>query len=1090
MLQIKRKILMFLFLYFVVLGGIGVGLYLRYQTLIANYTDVHVREFDQRIENYQSIYQTMIENYHTLFVDNSRVSAILAEARSASASRQNELRQELFGYTGKVFETLKQLDINIFFFHLPDSIAFLRVHEPDHYGDSLRAVRESVNMAQRERSKIIAFEVGKYNSGFRTIYPIFHEREFAGTVEIAYPFLAFKKQAMLQGSGSYGMILKRSLVETKAVRKKDGKYYEDNALFGPDYFEDKASALTLDERWFEKAELQTLLQQNRDRLLRALAQEKLQGVVLETRGEDLLLILKPIQEIGGKHAGYMLELTRHHSFYQNQWTQFLELLVGVALLLAALFWYIYRYYRSISVLEQYKKAIDFTLIVSKANTDGIITYANDRFAQISGYTKEELLGEPHNIIRHPDTPSEIFADLWKSIRHKKTWQGILKNRAKDGREYYVKSTIFPILDEHGDITEYMGLREDVTELIHANQREEQLRLEAQRSEMAKMDFLANMSHEIRTPLNGIMGFARLLYSADLPQEHHQQAKIIVDQGKMLLGIINDILDLSKIESGHFELEKVAINPFVEFEAAFNLFKPLVDEKGIKYRIFIDSTISESIGIDSLRLKQVMSNLISNAIKFTPSGGEVSVEVHRVANPHGLDRLKFGVRDTGIGIAPEKIASIFTPFTQEDSSTTRHFGGTGLGLSISAKLVEMFGGALVVESVKGEGSYFWFEVEVMECNRQEVLALKLKESNIGVLHSVDPHYHYVKTQLETFHVSFIDCDQSVMEEIDSSGKKFHLLIVFEEAMLIKLLEKVPHCYERILMIGRVRGNYTERVIIVDEYENCPSHLYNILLSLDLEGMHANVGSVSQKQWPGRNVLVVEDYEVNQILIEALLNAHAIIPDFADNGKSACEMIEAKEYDLVLMDVNMPVMDGINATHLIRPYHPELPIVALTANALHGDKERFIEEGMNGYLSKPIDPDALAEVLEHYLGEARQVKVNVDDMILDVPLERLSKVMLQHRAQAALGLKTAAIERMFNLFFATLEGELVSLEEAIKAENFVVIADLAHKLKGSSANLRIHELSENAKQMEMASKEGNIKACETYFERFKNELNKIE
>lgn len=864
MIQIKRKILLFILFYFLVLSAIGVGLYLRYQTLIANYTQGHVREFDQRIENYQSIYRSMIENYHALFIDNSRISAIMAEARDAAPYRQKQLREELLGYTGKVYETLNELGINIFFFHLPDSIAFLRVHEPDHYGDSLRHVRASVNLAQSEQAKIIAFEVGKHYSGFRTIYPIFHERRFVGTAEIAYPFLAYKKQAMLQGSGTYGMILKRSLVDDKTIPNEKKRYYQDTSLFGPDYIEDKASALTHDGRWFTPAEINTLLGQNRDRLLDALEQERLQGVVLQTRGEDALLILKPIQEIGGKHAGYMLELTRHHTFYQEQWKQFLETMAGVVLLLAALFWYIYRYYRSISTLEQYKNAIDFTLIVSKADKDGIITYVNERFAELSGYTKEELLGQPHNIIRHPDTPREVFVDLWETIRHKRAWKGILKNRSKDGQDYYVKSTIFGILDEHGDIVEYIGLREDVTELIHAHQREEHLRMEAQRSEMAKMEFLANMSHEIRTPLNGIMGFARLLYAADLPREHHQQAKIIVDQGKMLLGIINDILDLSKIESGHFELEKVVINPFVEFEAAFNLFRPLAEEKGLNYRIFIDNTISESIGLDSLRLKQVMSNLISNAIKFTPSGGEVSVEVHRIANPHGCDRLKFGVRDTGIGIAPEKIASIFTPFRQEEASTSRHFGGTGLGLSISAKLVEMFGGALAVESVKGEGSYFWFEVEVMECNPQEVLALQHQENTIGEIHS-------------------------------------------------------------------------------------------------------SVSSVGQKQWAGRNVLVVEDYEVNQILIEALLNAHGIIPDFADNGKVACEMIDAKEYDLVLMDVNMPVMDGIDATHLIRPYHPDLPIVALTANALQGDKEHFIEEGMNGYLSKPIDPEALAEVLERYLGE---------------------------------------------------------------------------------------------------------------------------
>lgn len=1058
----RQRVISFIVLYFILMAAIALILYSRYAIQTQTYTDAHVHDFDQRIESYQSMQQKMIDNYYGLFLGSHQIAAIMDDAMSGTGEMRNVLRRELTGRTEEMFESLKNYNIRLVFFHLPNAVAFLRLHQPDKFGDSLLKARPSVVMAQREKQKIIVFETGKLFDGFRTIYPIFHHSRFVGTVEIAYPFLALKNQAMLQTPGAYTFLVKRSIQEEKSEPPVIQKYYQES-LFGTEYLEDKESALALGAKGFKEGELKGLILNNRAIIQKAFEKETLQGIKLFYKGRYALLVLKPVKEVGGRHAAYMVELTANHTFFTDQFNQFIELLISVAVLLALLMWYIYRYNRSTLILEQYKKAIDENMIVSKTDRSGTITYVNQRFIDISGYNEEEVIGKSHNIVSHPDSPSSIFEAMWSTIQKGKIWHGALQNRAKNGNTYYVNSTICPIVDEKGGILEYIGLAEDVTLLVESTKREEALRREAQRSEMAKMEFLANMSHEIRTPLNGIMGFAKLLSDADLPSDKHRQAQIITEQSKTLMGIINDILDLSKIESGNLSLERVAINPFVELENAFSLFIPIAQQKKINYRIRLDSTISESIGVDILRLKQVMSNLISNALKFTPQEGSITVEVSRILSPQGAQRLRFSVTDTGIGIAHEKLAAIFSPFTQEDSSTTRQFGGTGLGLSISSKLVELFGGELKVESQKGEGSRFWFEIEAMECDYSSVLAMKLDEKSIGVMHSENQHYHSVKSQLDSFHVSYIQCDESVLDAMERMEKRCNLVIVFEEAMVDMLLSRARGRFNHIILIGAASpsNRYPDCVIIVDDYDYCPSRLYNALLSVDLEEMRSVPLENGTKQWKKYRVLVAEDYDVNQLLIEALLEVHGIVPDFAENGKEACDLIGQNRYDLVFMDINMPVMDGLEATRIVRTSHADLPIVALTANALKGDKERFMAEGMNGYLSKPIEAEALLHILETFLG---------DDTLAAAQktVEREADHDIYSGAKEALGLSDTIIMRLFNTFDTSAADRLSALEEGIRQEHFGDIELHAHAIKGAAANLRLHEITDIAAVIEKHAK----------------------
>lgn len=501
-----------------------------------------------------------------------------------------------------------------------------------------------------------------------------------------------------------------------------------------------------------------------------------------------------------------------------------------------------------TLLIEYKKAVDASAIVSKTDKDGVITYVNDAFCEITGYTKEELLGKKHNIIRHPDMPDEFFKNLWETITKKEIFKGIVKNRKKDGSSYYVKSTIVPILDKNGEISEYLSIRYDITELIHAKER-------AEKAERAKSQFLANMSHEIRTPLNGIIGFADILSSSNLPPKEHEYAQIIATSAKSLLAIINDILDFSKIESGSYEIVPEAGSLIELCNSCVVLFSAKAEQKGVSLQKELDINLPEPLLFDGTRLQQVLSNLISNAIKFTPSGGEVKLRLTKLDQKDSNVKVLLEVIDSGIGIPKEKQKSIFEPFVQADGGVAKKYGGTGLGLAISSKIIELMGSQIKLESSEGKGSRFFFELTL------EIASKKIKKNE--------------------------DAFKKV-QDINFSGAK---------------------------------------------------------------------------------LLVAEDNPVNRKLMDVMLKKVGIEPIFAVNGVEAVDKFIKDSFDLILMDVNMPEMDGISATQEIREIEKQTNrktiIIALTANAIEGDRERFLEAGMDDYLSKPIDFNGLVEMLKKYL-----------------------------------------------------------------------------------------------------------------------------
>jgi len=620
-------------------------------------------------------------------------------------------------------------------------------------------------------------------------------------------------------------------------------------------------------------------------------------------------------------------------------------------------------------LDEFLKALDSTVIISRTDTEGIITYVNERFAEISGYTKEELIGQPHSIVRDPSVPKEVFRDLWKEIKKGNIWRGEFANRAKDGRSYYVKSSIIPIHDENQNIIEYMAIREDVTSLVES-------RKKAQAAEAAQAKFLANMSHEIRTPMNGILGFSELLAKTPLDDKQQKYVKVIASSTKLLLSIVNDILDSSKIANEKITLEKRPLDLVYESLTTFELLESIAKDKSLTYTIEIDDALLPCIKSDSLRLRQVMTNLLSNAIKFTPSGGSVTFCVQQKELSKEHQKVYFCVKDTGIGIAKEKIETIFEPFSQADSSTTRKFGGTGLGLSISSELLKAFGSRLEVESQEGEGSSFYFTIDFERCLEEE---------------SIPDH---------------------------------------KEA---------------------------ERVCQRDE--DCNRFALN--------------------------VLVAEDYDVNRLLIASLFERYKNIQlTFVENGAEAVEIVKENSFDLIFMDINMPVMNGMEATTILRKeMGVTTPIVALTANVIEGDREKYLSYGMDDYLSKPIDVVALEKILWYYASQKAPQQE---------PLDLESQYA---KIEEKLGLSKEIAKKLLVTFLDSLEENLPLLQDAIKSNDLDNVYAYAHRLKGAAGSLYIDDIYTIMQKIEKAAQHKESVALEdldevySYMEALKNSIIRV-
>ena len=714
-----------------------------------------------------------------------------------------------------------------------------------------------------------------------------------------------------------------------------------------------------------------------------------------------------------------------------------------------------------------KFALDQHAIVSITTVAGDITYVNDKFTQISGHSRDELIGRNHRLISSGQHDPAFFADLWDTISRGEVWHGEICNRAKAGHLYWVQATIVPLKDAVGVPVQYIAIRTDITErkALEASIQQAEARLrritnavpgavyqvevlpqarsirftfvseavrsllgltpqalmsdpdslfdriyladrgpvaaalwdaakavrgwrgefrvlrpdgvrlwlssqaepEAQRgahgalvytgiwqdvtqahevarelrkakedaetASRAKSEFLANMSHEIRTPMNGIMGMTELTLDTELNAQQRGYLEVVKSSSDALLRVINDILDFSKVEAGKLQIEKLPFNVEHTVGGALKSLSGRASQKGLELICDIDPDLEPWLLGDAGRLRQVLLNLVGNAIKFTERGVIVTSVRANLADAIGC-QLQFCVKDTGIGIPAHLTAAIFDPFTQEDSSITRRFGGTGLGLTISSRLIQAMGGRIWVDSVVGQGSEFRFVLPFERSAPAWVPAAPRELPGLHVLLVDDgAESAAVLTRLLTrrgARVSVVhDADQALarLQSEAARGTDVDLLLI--DAPLPGL--------DAVALGRAVRA--------------LPAASQVPMLLLAAAGAR---GDLDGQAGARLDVLLVEDHPVNQALAENLLErmGHRVV--LAGDGLQALERLRERRFDLVFMDMMMPVLDGLEATRRFRAAEmgPRTPIVAMTANALPADRQRCLEAGMDDYLAKPI------------------------------------------------------------------------------------------------------------------------------------------
>ena len=531
---------------------------------------------------------------------------------------------------------------------------------------------------------------------------------------------------------------------------------------------------------------------------------------------------------------------------------------------------------------------------------------------------------------------------------------------------------------------------------------------AQEASEAKSMFLANMSHEIRTPLNGIVGFTELLKDTGLAEEQGEFVDIIEKSSENLLEIINNILDLSKIESNKVEIEDVEFNPIAEFESAVDVYAVRASEKGIDLGFFIDPALETPLKGDPTKIKEVVINLLSNAVKFTGNAGAIYVDIRKLKSDRaGTTRVQFQVKDSGIGVSKEQKSKIFEAFSQADTSTARKYGGTGLGLTISSSFIELMGGKLDLESVVGEGTMFFFTLDFDEVEKE----IETKEnyySNINVLvqesaHKVKKQEDYLIEYLDFYGVSytkfkeiseikalqtmmnydmlFIDHEYSSENELKEFAKESSELVILTKATFMRKIDSMKIDVFKTLYEPLNVAKLTQ---VLDNY-----HKQSFTGEVKKPTKKFMAGSTKFKA----NVLIAEDNIINQKLIKRTMEDLGLTITIASNGLEGFQKCKDGNFDMMFMDINMPYMDGVESTKEIIEWEktfnkPHIPIVALTANALKGDRERFLEEGLDEYTTKPLVRKEIVSILTTFLAD-KIIDIDEDTSATESPKKTTAK-----------------------------------------------------------------------------------------------------
>ncbi len=849
---------------------------------------------------------------------------------------------------------------------------------------------------------------------------------------------------------------------------------------------------------------------------------------------DVLAEYCPIrfQEKGNRQWGLVAHMDVAEA-YQPITTLALTLsLIGVGTLLVALVASIVlatkatRPLRTLTEQDERQKELEkLSLVASKtqhsvviSDAQGRIEWVNDAFTKLTGYTKDEVMGRrPGDQMQGPDTDPETVAQIGKKLRRHESVAAEILNYGKLGNKYWIDLKIDPVFNHQGELTNFIATQIDITE---RRQHEMSLRAAKQAAEeasVAKSQFLASMSHELRTPLNGVIGMTELLAGTELNERQRKFVEACRYSGESLLQLINDILDFSKIEAGKLELDL----------HDFDLEKLVTDtvetmawratDKNLEMLSFVDQSSRLVLKGDSNRLRQVLVNLLGNAVKFTQAG-EVLVRTKIVARQEDRITVRFSVSDTGIGIPSDKLDRLFRSFSQVDASTTRNYGGTGLGLAISQSLVKLMGGTIGVESKEGAGSTFWFEVpfelvsesfdalpETSPLAGRRALIVDDHETNRVILAE-----YIAGWGLAAVTTSSVDEALVAVDRAEEDGTPFHLVLTDYNMPKRNGLELARALIDHPQLIVLLLGS-TDIQLNARELQEHGIHatlrkplrryeLHDVLCGLlcqvkEPTEIENELTAIRDTTLPTGYVLLAEDNSINQMYIVELMKQLGCTCDTVSTGRETLDAVLQRKYDLVLMDCQMPEMDGFEATRLIRQREADgtldghLPIIALTANAIKGDRERCLDAGMDEYLSKPVQKQQIVSVLQRFFSDIPESSLEIEATVATP--HGVSETFKPAPIDA-----NAFLERcMGSLEFAgSLLDELEStgkerveeIRKQAERRDAAATADAAHSLKGAAGILCAASLQQLSADIEQAGRSSAIHDIQRHIDELATEM----
>jgi PAS domain S-box-containing protein len=732
-------------------------------------------------------------------------------------------------------------------------------------------------------------------------------------------------------------------------------------------------------------------------------------------------------------------------------------------------------------------------------------FCNRAFEELYGYGPGEMSGQLTRITYRSDEEYEALgAELSAALAKGQVLVRELEGAKKGGEPIWVRISVAAI--DPANPADTVAVVQDITERRQAESQLREARATAEAATQAKSMFLASMSHEIRTPMNGVLSMIELLQRTRLDAEQREMSGIVRDSASSLLKIIDDILDSSKIESGRLEIEKVPMSPLAVVEGVADALAPHALKKKLQLTAFVDPSVPAMVEGDPVRLRQILFNLVGNAIKFTEQG-EVVVRLSVASTTPGGMRLMARVTDTGVGLAPQAVARLFQPFVQADGSTTRRFGGTGLGLSISRGLVERMGGEIGVDSAPGQGSTFWFTFEVgasAEPAAEEPnlagLCVLVVEDNATVRDTLYTYLSMAAAQVEL---------AATAEDALVLARRFADASIAIDAAIVDLrlpgmdgfelrrkLAAEPAPIPCVMLTAYDEPGQRGKALAAGfaAYLTKPVRRTTLLrsiaiscgrLTLPIEESVAS-GELPAMQPPDRDsalaagelILVAEDNPTNQLVIMRQLAQLGFATDLAENGRKAFDMYRANRYGLVVTDIHMPEMDGLELAAAIRDTHlarggPPVPVVALTADVLSADAERYLAAGISEWLRKPVELNRLADALDRLLPgamarAARTAGNAAPGTAGDTGPTTAAEILDLDRMRLTFGTIDETARKLLHRYIESTAPLLADIERALARRCAADVRDAAHSIVGASRTAGADQLAALCAELEAAMK----------------------